>query len=132
MSLQLTRSCIMSSISAPLYERIQRAIASIPSPHLIPTQPGEESFSSQADAKERYQNWAFTQGFAIVVEKNDTKNGVYVLECTRHKKKSQIQEINRKVTGFDPLLLSMPLIAHFAFALSGKKRKNFGYSPQLT
>ena len=73
----------MSSILAPLYELIQRAIAPIP-PLL-----GEKSFSSQADAKERYQNWAFTQGFAIVVEKNDIKNGVYVLECTRHKKESR-------------------------------------------
>lgn len=51
----------MSSISTPLYERIQRAIASIPAPRLIPSQPGEDSFSNQADAKERYQNSAFTQ-----------------------------------------------------------------------
>ena len=79
----------MSSIPTPLYERIQRAIASIPSPHLIPPQPGQESFSNQVDAKERHQNWAFTQGFAIVVEKNDIKNGVYVLEYTRHKKESR-------------------------------------------
>lgn len=79
----------MSSVSAPLYERIQRAIASIPSPHLIPPQPGQESFSNQAEAKERYRNWAFTQGFAIVVEKNDIKNGVYVLDCSRHKKESR-------------------------------------------
>lgn len=48
----------MSSISALLYERIQHSITSIPGPHLIPPQPGQEFFSNQADAKERYQNWA--------------------------------------------------------------------------
>ncbi len=89
MSLQLTRRCTVSSISAPLYERIQCAIVSLPSPHLIPPQSGEQSFFSQADAKERYQNWAFTQKFAIIIEKNNIKHRVYVLECTRHKKESQ-------------------------------------------
>lgn len=76
----------MSSISAPQYGRIQHAITSTPFPHLISPQSGEESFSNQADAKERSQNLAFTQGFAIAMEKNDINNRVYVLECTRHKK----------------------------------------------
>lgn len=57
----------MSSTSVRLYEYIQRATASIPSPYLIPPQPGQESFSNQADVKDRYQNWAFTQGFRIFV-----------------------------------------------------------------
>lgn len=46
-------------------------------------------FGSQDEAKLRYQNWAFMQGFAIVVEKNDIKGGVYVLECSRHKKETK-------------------------------------------
>lgn len=39
--------------------------------------------------KIRYQNWAFTQGFAVVLEKNDLKHGFYVLECVCHKKETK-------------------------------------------
>lgn len=53
-----------------LEEGIQKATA------LLPPSVKEGLFTTQHDAKTRYQDWAFTQGFAIVVEKSDLKNGV--------------------------------------------------------
>lgn len=59
MSLHLIKSYLIPSISAELYKHISCAITSIASPHLIPPQLQEESFSSQADAKKRYRNRVF-------------------------------------------------------------------------
>lgn len=74
-----------------LDQRIQKAISSLPPAHRLPPEVrSKESFGSQDEAKLCYQNWAFTQGFAIVVKKNDIKGGVYVLECSRHKKETKI------------------------------------------
>ena len=69
-----------------LEERIQRATALLPPSHRLPPRVKEELFATQNNAKTRYQDWAFTQGFAIVVEKNDLKNGVYILDCNRNRK----------------------------------------------
>lgn len=58
------------------------------------------------------------------------KNEVYILEYTRHKKKSKIQEISKKVIEFDLLLLSMQLLAHSVYVLFGKQKKSYHYLPQ--
>ncbi len=69
-----------------LEEYIQRATALLPPSHCLPPRVKKVLFAIQNDAKTRYQDWAFTQGFAIVVEKNDLKNGIYILDCSRHRK----------------------------------------------
>ncbi len=72
-----------------LDQHIQHAISILPPTHrLSPEVSSKEAFGRQDEAKLCYQNWVFTQGFAIVVEKNDIKGGVYVLECSRHKKEN--------------------------------------------
>lgn len=72
-----------------LDERIQKTTALLPPSHRLPPRVKEDLFASQDDAKTRYQDWAFTQGFAIGVEKNDLKNGLYVLGCSRHRKEAK-------------------------------------------
>lgn len=67
----------MSSIR--LDERVQKATA-------LPPRVKEDLYATQHDAKTRYQDWAFTQGSAIVPKKNNLKNGVYVWYCSRHRK----------------------------------------------
>ena len=69
-----------------LEECIQRATALLLPSHRLPPRVKEDLFATQNHAKTRYQDWAFTQGFAIVVEKDNLKNGVYILDCSRHRK----------------------------------------------
>ena len=66
--------------------RKQHAIALLPPPHLLPPQENE-LFSSWEEAKTRLQDYAFTQGFALVTETHDKKNHLIVLDCTRHHKR---------------------------------------------
>ena len=66
--------------------RKQHAIALLLSPHLLPPQENE-LFSSWKKAKTRLQDYAFTQGFALVTETHDKKNHLIVLDCTRHHKR---------------------------------------------
>ena len=66
--------------------RKQHAIAHLPPPHLLPPQENE-LFSSWEEAKARLQDYAFTQGFALVTETHDKKNHLIVLDCTRHHKR---------------------------------------------
>ena len=66
--------------------RKQHAIALLPPPHLLPPQENE-LFSSWDEAKTRLQDYAFTQGFALVTETHDKKNHLIVLDCTRHHKR---------------------------------------------
>ena len=66
--------------------RKQHAIALLPPPHLLPPQENE-LFSSWKEAKTRLQDYAFTQGFALVTETHDKKNHLIVLDCTRHQKR---------------------------------------------
>ena len=69
-----------------LDERVQRATALLPPSHCLLPRVKNDLFPTQNYAKTRYQDWAFTQEFAIVVEKKDLKNGVYILDCSRHRK----------------------------------------------
>ncbi|WP_375449378.1 hypothetical protein [uncultured Nostoc sp.] len=79
----------MSALQLSLTEKIRKATALLPPAHLVPPCETKYVFATQAEAKTRYQNWAFTQGFTVVVEKNDLKHGFYVLECVRHKKQTK-------------------------------------------
>ena len=66
--------------------RKQHAIALLPPPHLLPPQENE-LFSSWKEAKTRLQDYAFTQGFALVTKTHDKKNHLIVLDCTRRQKR---------------------------------------------
>ena len=70
-----------------LDERVQGATALLPSSHCLLPRVKEDMFATQNYAKTPYQDWAFTQGFAIVVEKNDLKNGIYILDYSSAQKK---------------------------------------------
>lgn len=69
-------------------ERVQKVTSTFPAPHLVAPQLGER-FLSREEAKERFQNWAFTQGVALVVESKSLSRGSYILECTRHHKETR-------------------------------------------
>ena len=60
----------------------------MPPPHRLPPHE-DETYGSHEEGKIRLQDYAFTQGFALVTETNDKKNGRVVLECTRHHKKER-------------------------------------------
>ena len=80
----------MALTSTSLDARLQRAIASLPSSHRLP--PSEsEIFISWEEGKTRLQNYAFTQGFALVTETNDKKNHLVILDCTRHHKRETLE-----------------------------------------
>lgn len=57
----------MASSSTTLQARIEKAIDLLPSPHLLPPRDGE-TFLSLEGARIRLQDYAFTEGFALVVE----------------------------------------------------------------
>lgn len=86
----ISRSANMSETHMlSLKQRIEKAVTFLPAIHRLPPEVYKDTFAHQEEAKLRYQNWAFTQGIAIVVEKNDVKHGMYVLECSRHKKETK-------------------------------------------
>lgn len=59
----------MSALQLSLTENICKATALLPPAHLVLSCEKKDVFATQAEAKTRYQIWAFTQGFAIVVER---------------------------------------------------------------
>ena len=71
------------ALSLSLETRLQTALALLPPSHRLPPQENE-SFGSWNEGKTRLQDYAFTQGFALVTETNDKKNHIVILECTRH------------------------------------------------
>ena len=72
--------------SADLIERIRKATDLIPSAHRLAPVDGE-TFSTLEQAVKRLQDYAFTQGFALVIETRDLKRNRLVMECIRHKDK---------------------------------------------
>lgn len=66
---------------ATLVGRKSRALERIPDYHLIPPYEGEPF----ATAKDRVQDYAFSQGFATVIHKYDKTRQIIVLECTQHR-----------------------------------------------
>ena len=66
----------------------------IPSAHHRAPADGE-IFQTLEQAIVRLQDYAFIQGYALVVETKDPKRNRLVMECVRHKDKSRN---NRKIT----------------------------------
>ena len=74
---------------ATLADRKLRALERILDDHLIPPYEGEP-FASAINAKERVQDYAFSQGFAIVINNHDKIRQIIVLECTQHWSQTKI------------------------------------------
>jgi Transcription factor AFT len=77
---------VASAVTPLLASQIQQAIKSLPPANLILPASGE-SFDSPANALRRLQDWAFTQGFAVVTE--STRKDRVIFECVHHKKKTK-------------------------------------------
>lgn len=69
-----------------LKQPIQKAVTLLPAIHCLLLEVYKDIFARQEEAKLCYQNWAFIQSLAIVIEKNDIKHKMYILKCNRHKK----------------------------------------------
>jgi len=76
---------LTSTITPKLASRIEKATASLLSVHLVEPQNGE-TFASPQEALERLQNWAFTQGFAVVIE--SSRPSYVRFQCIHYKKKT--------------------------------------------
>ena len=88
----------MESDEDKLARKMTRALALIPSTHKLPPRDGEVTDSKVA-AHLRLQNWAFTQGFAVVLNHGETKaREQHVFLCTRHSKKTRDTRKNTEVT----------------------------------
>ena len=89
----LTVLCVCTSklfaFQLSLTEKICKATTLLPPAHLILPCKKKDIFTTEAKAKTRYQNWAFTQRFAVVVKKNNLKCGFYILEYVCHKKETK-------------------------------------------
>lgn len=94
---------------ATLADRRLRALDQIPDDHLLPPYEGKP-FAGAADAKERVQDYAFSEGFASVIHNHDKVRQILVLECTQHRsqtknwRKIPLEErkrINTKVSAND-------------------------------
>jgi hypothetical protein len=77
---------VVSTVTPLLALQIQQATKSLPLAHLIPPATSE-SFDSPANALRRLQDWAFTQGFAVVTE--STRKDRVIFECVHYKKKTK-------------------------------------------
>jgi hypothetical protein len=79
-------SSVASSVTPALAQLIKEAIDSLPEAHRQPPLTNE-SFETPELALIRLQDWAFTQGFAIVIESRRSKR--VILECVHHHKKTR-------------------------------------------
>jgi Transcription factor AFT len=75
-----------STVTTQLATQLHIATNAIPLAHRPPPVTNE-SFETPELALERLQDWAFTQGFAVVTESRK-KNRV-VFQCVHHKKKTR-------------------------------------------
>ncbi len=75
-----------SAITPELVARIQKAIEAVPPSHRRPP-TADEIVEDQEAGFERLQGWAFTQGFALVVESRTKKR--LRAECANHHKKTK-------------------------------------------
>lgn len=76
---------IMTLISTSFEAKLQQAISHLPPSHRTLPQRNE-TFESLDAARLRLQDYAFTQRFALVTEKNYKKHSTLVLDCSRHHK----------------------------------------------
>ena len=76
--------------------RIRNAIDLLPPAHRIPSSDGEV-VTGPEKSKLRLQDYAFTQGFCLVVVSYDKKQQRLIIECLRYKKKTRnTQKIEEK------------------------------------
>ena len=88
----------MDTYDNKLYRKIARASALIPTNHRLPLRDGEVTDSRTA-AYHRLQNYAFTQGFAVVITQVEIKKREqYMFVCTRYGNKTKDTRKNTEVT----------------------------------
>ena len=75
-----------SSVTLLLASQIAIATDALPPAHLVTPAHGE-SFKTPEEALQRLQDWAFTQGFAVVTESK--RKGRCIFHCIHHKKKTR-------------------------------------------
>jgi hypothetical protein len=79
------------TVTAELQAQLATATAALPPSHRLNPHENEPSESKET-AYTRLQDWAFTKGFALVIESAKTKNGQVVrqyVECVHHKKETR-------------------------------------------
>jgi hypothetical protein len=79
-------SSVASTVTPLLASQIERAIRALAPAHLL-TPVARESFINHEDALKRLQDWAFTQGFAVVTE--SVRKGRVIFQCIHHRKKTR-------------------------------------------
>src|SRR4051794_35564713 len=79
---QLGQASVASTVTPLLASQIQTATNALPPAHLITPVFGE-SFVTPEGALRRLQDWAFTQGFAVVIE--SSRKGRAIFGCIHHK-----------------------------------------------
>jgi hypothetical protein len=75
-----------SAPSPDVARRIQQATSCLPQSHILLPVAGEQ-FQCPADALLRLQNWAFTQGFAVVTE--SCRENRVIFQCIHHRQKTR-------------------------------------------
>lgn len=75
---------LIMAFNATLQVRIKTAVDALPSSHRLSSVTGEE-VESLEHGKTRLQDYAFTQGFALVIESHDKKRRRLRMHCSRHK-----------------------------------------------
>jgi len=76
----------LSPVTPELAAAIAEATKALPPTHLLPPVAGE-AFDDKKQAFLRINDWAFTQGFAIVTESGPANRVRF--ECTQHHKKTR-------------------------------------------
>src|SRR5439155_1651246 len=79
-------SSVASTVTPLLASQIERATRALALAHLLTPVAGE-SFINHEDALKRLQDWAFTQGFAVVTE--SVRKGRVIFQCIHHRKKTR-------------------------------------------
>lgn len=74
---------VASTVTPLLASQLELATRALTPAHLL-TPVASESFSNHADALRRLQDWAFTQGFAVVTE--SVRKGWVIFHCIHHRK----------------------------------------------
>jgi hypothetical protein len=77
---------VASAVTPLLASQIALATKALPFAHLITPAHGE-SFKTPEDALQRLQDWAFTQGFAVVTESK--RKGRVIFQCIHHRTKTR-------------------------------------------
>src|SRR5580700_2469614 len=92
---------VASTVTPLLASQLELATRALTPAHLLTPVAGE-SFSDYADALRRLQDWAFTQGFAVVTE--SVRKGrvifyyIYHRKATRNTRKTATKDRERLAT----------------------------------